>query len=930
MDVTSFLQRLTANQAYAGQITHQRTVPAHAPVWAPFPEALQSPARAFLLARGIHQLYQHQVTAIQAALAGEDMVVTTGPASGKSVCYQVPMLQALTEDPQATALLLFPTKALARDQAIAWNEGIESALGAQEAESLRAMPLDGDVDTGGRRQARDRGRVVLTNPEMLHVSMLPHHARWTRFFSGLRFVVLDEAHVYTGFFGSNMANVIRRLERVCQVHGARVQYLCTSATLGNPADLTRRLIGRPARLIEADTGAAGERTFVVWNPPRIQKRSWRGRRSANVEAHELMVQLLEEGAPTICFSKARNTAEMLYRYVRDALSATNPALAQRVIPYRGGYSSEERLEFEAGLREGHTLGVCSTRALELGIDIGTLEACIIIGYPGTLNAFFQQAGRVGRAGRDSLVILVTIDTPINQYIVQHPEFLFQRPIEQAVVDADNPFVVLGHLACSAAELPLAPGEEALFGYAGGLAVDVLTEHGDLTRVGSELYHGAATPPAPGLRLRGYGDESTVVVDVDGERIIDRLDKFRALRLFYPGAIYFRGGDTYAMVDHDTDRNIVHVQRVEVSYYTDPVTGTGVDHVDVQLTSRPLGAATACLGEVYALASTPMYERVQFYTLERISQHPIDLPPFAYEAMSFWLRLPEDLVHAVAAAGLNPELGMKGVLFCVSRIVPLFLASDANDFDWSVGCRNTPWHTMFWYEFYLRGIGNAEQCYQRLEAILAVALEHLLTCDCVDGCPNCTTRLITPYHVRNIELGEGNVGSRQAAVVLLHAVLHGTGVEAGLAALQQERPRGQALLPTVDVTRWQREPHELPLSDHTRQLLRRKLERASAPRPELGHPIDADPPVGIPAPGADGAAPGPPGGSDGLQDRAVAATDLATAADPADSDPAPGAPATAPPPAESSTADGGNVMRRSGDRLHQRLRQYLRQRGQRDQ
>ncbi len=851
MDVAGFLHSLTADPAYAGQLCYRRTVALPPLPRVPVPAELEAPARAFLRAQGIGQLYAHQAAAIQALLAGQDVVVTTGPASGKSLCYQVPLVQTLSADHQATALLIFPTKALARSQQAAWNEPLDRALGSQGAASLRAMTLDGDTPADQRRLARARGRVLITTPEMLHASLLPQHAQWARFLHGLRYLVLDEVHVYTGFFGAGMANVLRRLQRLAQVHGACPRAICTSATLANPEELAAGLLGRPARHVAAGGGLSGRRTFAVWNPPRIQARRWRGRRSANVEAHELMTRLLKAEVATICFTKARNTAEMLYRYVRAALAPEAPELAARVVAYRGGYSAPERRQLEAELRAGRLLGVCTTRALELGIDLGTMDACIIVGYPGTLNSFFQQAGRVGRSGRDALIILVTLDTPINQYVAAHPEFLFARPLEQAVVESDNPFVAMMHVACAAAELPLTDDELPLFGYAAGLAAEVLAEHGDLARVGPAWHHTGPTPAAR-VRLRGYGDQSTVVMDADTGRVIDRLDRCRALRLFYPGAVYLRGGQTYAMVEHDLERNVVRVRRAELPYYTDPLTSTAVDHVDVELDSRPVGTATACLGEVYAVASTPLYERVQFYTLERLSQHRIDQPPFAYEAMAFWLRLPAELPVAVARLGLNPDAGMLGVLFCVSRVLPLFLASDAGDFDWSLGARNTPWHTLFWFEFFLRGIGSAERCYRRLEEILELALEHLLTCDCPDGCPNCAHRLISPYHVRNVELGEGNVGSRRAAAVILQAVLRGASAEAALAALDQPRPRGQAHLPTVAVERWRQQPQRLPLDEHTRLLLRRKLERMQAPPPLPGHAVAMAPPHGIPPP-----APSPP-------------------------------------------------------------------------
>lgn len=848
MDVDGFLESLKHDPSYAGQIVHVHTEPPRSPCWGPLPAGLHPGVQAFLAALRVSRLYRHQTEAIEAALSGRDVLITTGAASGKSLCYQVPILQGFLEDPRATALFVFPTKALARDQAAAWNRGVAALRGSVDPRAVAAVPFDADVDGAGRRSAREAARLLVTNPEMLHVNLLPRHPRWSRFLAGLSWVVLDEVHTYTGFFGANMANVVRRLERVCGHYGARPQYVCSSATVGNPKEMAERITGRRLFHVHDDTSVAGSRTYVFWNPPRVKARTWRGRRSANVEAHELMVKLIRGHSPTLCFSKARNTAEMIYRYVRETLQAQDPALAERVIPYRGGYSPKERREMERRLREGELLGVSATRALELGMDVGVLEACIVVGYPGTLNAFFQQAGRVGRGCRDALVLLVGIDTAINQYIMQHPEFIFDRPIERAVVDRDNPFVVLGHLRCAGAELPITEPDVQWFGYGAGLALEVLEEGGKIHRIDDVWYHASSEQPTHEVRLRGYGDESTVIMDADHGHVIDQLDKFRALRIFYPGAIYFHRGDTYAMVHHDTERNVVQVRREDVSYYTDPVTGTSVDHVDVVLDQHPLGIAQACLGEVFAVLSTPLYEKVHFYTLDRISQHPVDVPPVAYEAMSFWLTTPPELPRDVARLGLDPESGMKGILFCVSRILPLFLTSDANDFDWSLGCRNTPWHTLFWYEFYLRGIGHAEQCYERLEEILSVALEHLLTCDCEDGCPNCTSRLITPYHVRNIELGEGIVASRRTAVVVLNSLLTGQSAVESLALLDVPREkRGQAFLPTVTGEFCQREPHKMPLDEHTRRLMARKLARDRLPKLPVDHPIDFTPPVGIPGP-----------------------------------------------------------------------------------
>jgi DEAD/DEAH box helicase domain-containing protein len=848
MDVEAFLESVKRDPSYAGQIVHVHREPAREPVWVPPSDGLNPLVKDFLCALGVGRLYRHQADAISAAISGEDIIVTTSSASGKSLCYQVPVLEGLLDDPDSTALLVFPTKALARDQMAAWNTGVCALKRVGDPRELMAVPFDADAGTSTRRSARESARVLVTNPEMIHMSMLPGHGRWQRFFKGLRFVVLDEAHIYAGFFGANMANVLRRVDRVCAHYRSRPQFFCLSATLGNPVEMAERITGRKLHHVSDDSSMSGSRTYVLWNPPRIKKRKWRGRRSANVEAHELMVMLIRQRITTICFSKARNTAEMVYRYVRETLQGEAPALADRVVPYRGGYTPAERREMERRLREGELLGVSATRALELGIDVGCLDAAIVIGYPGTLNAFFQQTGRAGRAGRDCLCILIGVDTPINQYIMHHPEFIFSRPIERAVVDQDNPFVVLGQVRCATAELPLPEDDVEEFGYASGLALDVLEETHKVKNVEHVWYHASGEEPAHDVRLRGYGDESTVIMDIANMKVIDRMDKFRSMRLFYPGCIYFHSGDTYAMVEHDTDRNVVLVRKVEVPYYTDPITGTQVDHVDAIIEQRPLGSGTASLGEVFAVLSTPIYEKVRFYTLDRISQHPTNLPSIAYEAMSFWLTPPESLVQQVARIGLSAESGMKGILYCVSRILPLFLTSDTNDFDWTLGCRNSPWHTMFWFEFYLHGIGQAEQCFERLEEILEIALEHLLTCDCDDGCPNCTSRLITPYHVRNIELGEGTVHSRRAAIVILNSLLRGQSVEDSIKVADEPRARrGMQFLPTFTEVNRRAEPNRMPLDERTRALMLRKIERDRFPKLPVDHAIDPNPRVGMPAP-----------------------------------------------------------------------------------
>ncbi|MCD6360163.1 MAG: DEAD/DEAH box helicase, partial [Armatimonadetes bacterium] len=450
MDIGRFLQHIEQSPDYRGQIVYVREYEARAARCADTTEPLAAPVRQALAAMGIEALYSHQAEAVDRARRGEDVLVVTGPASGKSLCYQVPLLETLLSDPDATALLVFPTKALCQDQFGA----LRRLLDAADMSDVFSGVYDGDTPGDLRRRLREGARVIFTNPDMLHAALMPRHARWAEFLAHLRLMVLDEIHVYSGIFGSNVANLLRRLWRVCAHYGSRPQLLGCSATLSNPAELAETLTGRPMGIVDDDGSPRGPRRYVFWNPPRIRARDWRGRRSANVEAHELMSELIRREVPTITFSKAKMTAEMIHRYVTENLQRTAPALAGKVTPYRGGYLPAERREIERRLFSGELLGVSCTRALELGIDVGGLDAAILVGYPGTRASFFQQSGRVGRQDREALVVLVGLDTAINQYIMSHPEYIFGHPVEEAVIDPDNPFVVTQHLRCACHELPL--------------------------------------------------------------------------------------------------------------------------------------------------------------------------------------------------------------------------------------------------------------------------------------------------------------------------------------------------------------------------------------------------------------------------------------------------------------------------------------------
>ncbi|MBN1674919.1 MAG: DEAD/DEAH box helicase [Kiritimatiellae bacterium] len=767
MDVTAFLNEVRSADFYDGQLVYVREVPARPAGFAEPRAPLPAPVRHMLAARGIARLYTHQARTLDLLRAGKDALVVTGTASGKTLAYVLPIVETLLTDPDATFLLLFPTKALSQDQFKGFNAALQAA-------GLRKRVLAGvyDGDTPGpmRRKLRDQGAVILTNPDMLHAALMPQHARWARFLSRLRMLVLDELHVYSGIFGSNMANLLRRFFRVCAHHGAQPRIAACSATIGNPAELAAGLTGRPLALVAEDGSPRGKRTYVFWNPPRVRSTQWRSRRSANVEAHELMALLVQRGVPTITFSKAKMTAEMIHRYVGEKLRETAPHLAGKIAPYRGGYLPRERREIERRLFNGELLGVSTTRALELGIDVGGLDASILVGYPGTLASFFQQSGRAGREDRDALVMLVGLDTSVNQYVMSHPEYIFGRPVECGVLDSDNPFVLTGHLRCATHELPLRDTETGLFGAHAALVLRILEENMKVKHIDARWYHAAAETPQHDVSLRDRCGETVVIQDAGTGAVLGELDKLDAPPIVHPGAVYMHQGDTYRVLELDLDRNIARVERADVDYYTQPMGGTDVHHIDHQLREKPFGTGRACWGEVTAYFKTYMYEKVHFYSLDALSQHGVDLPTQVLETMAVWLLPPEELMERVRTRGLDAHSGLRGIGYATRMILPLFMTCNTLDFSHSVGSVNSPWNAVFIYEHYPLGLGFTDRVYERLHEIMPAVLDLVRRCGCQDGCPCCVGKPLRTYSTWNVERGEASIPSKAAARMILEGFL----------------------------------------------------------------------------------------------------------------------------------------------------------------
>ena len=825
MDVDAFLDALRGEAAYAGQIVHLHVEPAR-PATFGTPGTPLSPDVAALLRRlGMDQLYSHQAEALDAVRSGRDTVIATGTASGKSLCYVIPALEKLLANRDSRALFLFPTKALCQDQ---FRKFTTYREGAGLADRLAGV-FDGDTPSHLRRRLRDKGAVVFSNPDMLHASIMPQHARWAEFLGDLELLVLDELHTYSGIFGSNMGLLLERFFRVCRHYGSAPLIVASSATIANPKELAETLTGRDFVLVDRDGSPRGRRTYVFWNPPRVRQTTWRSRRSANVEAHELMARLIAQGAPTITFSKAKMTAEMLHRYVCDKLRETAPQYVSKVTPYRGGYRPSERREIEKRLFSGELLGVSATRALELGIDVGCLEACIVVGYPGTLASFFQQSGRAGRRQEDSIVFLIGLDTSVNQYIMSHPEYVFDRCIEQAVIDPHNPFVVTGHLRCATHELPLPDGETNAFGHHADMALHVLEETRKVRRIDGLWYHAAAEVPQHELSLRDRSNANVLIEDVDTGAVLGEVDRYDAPPILHPQAVYMHRGDTFLVQELDLDRNIARVKREEVDYYTQPLGGTDIHHIDEQLREKPFGNGNVYWGEVTAYFNTRAFEKVHFYSLDAISVHGLDLPTMVLETMAFWIVPDEDIMARIRNAGMDVHSGLRGVGYATRMLLPLFMTCDTLDFSHTVGSVNSPWNAVFVYERYPHGLGFTTKAYDLMHRILPSVLDNIERCQCDEGCPCCVGKPLRQYATWNVERGEASIPSKDSALMILKSML---GDRTGLT-----QPDKAGL---TDSEAGRRERLE--------RALRRRLERAREPR--VFHPIRPEREVGTEYPVAE--------------------------------------------------------------------------------
>jgi len=664
MNLSNVLTTFRQDPAFMRCVTAWKCIPARPARVVPWPAALDPRLVAAARERGIEQPYIHQAQAIGAALAGEHVVLSTSTASGKTLAYNLPILHTLLNDSAACALYLFPTKALAHDQLA----NLESQFAIRHS-PFALRPYDGDTPSSHRAAIRREARLLVSNPDMLHTGILPHHTRWARFFGNLRYVVLDELHTYRGIFGGHVANVLRRLRRVCRFYGSAPRFICASATIANPRELAERLVEAPVTLVDDDGAPQGEKHFILYNPPLVSspfipsnggKRAGGGiRRSAVLVAKDIAARFLQADVQTILFARARLTTEVLLGYLRDAVTADGDD-PHTVRGYRGGYLPNERRAIEQGLREGRVRGVVATNALELGIDIGQLDACVMAGYPGTIASAWQQAGRAGRRVGVSAAVLVASALPLDQYLIFHPRYFFGQPVERALLDPDNLAVLTNHLACAAFELPFEPGEP--FGSFGDAepVLDVLAEESVLHCSSGRYTWIGEGYPAGRLSLRTGTPDNIVIQEVSDSapRVIGQMDRPSVPVLLYTGAVYLHGGATYVVEFLDWEGGIARVRAAELDYYTRASSTTDVRIVEEYspplaggMPQRDRGGVTRGYGEVLVTTWATGYRKIKRYTHEVLSWAPIDLPEQELRTIAYWLALSEELTARLQRAGV---------------------------------------------------------------------------------------------------------------------------------------------------------------------------------------------------------------------------------------------------------------------------------------
>mgnify|MGYP000339632205 FL=1 len=749
--LSEFVCALRDDPRFMENVTEWRVLPAREAKYAPFPQELDARIVQVLKARGIERLYTHQRQALDCAIAGRDFVVVTPTASGKTLCYNLPVLNAILKDDAARALYLFPTKALSSDQVAELYSMVE-ALGAD----IKAFTYDGDTPASARTAIRQAGHVVVTNPDMLHQGILPHHTKWVRLFENLKYVVIDEIHAYRGVFGSNLANVLRRLERICAFYGAHPTFICCSATIHNPKELAENMTARSMTMIDDNGAPAGRRHVIFYNPPVINRQL--GIRAGSLPTtRDIAARLVRAGVQSIVFARSRLAVEVLVRYAKDIVR--DPlGNAGRVRGYRGGYLPTLRREIERELRAGNVDLVVSTNALELGIDIGQLDACVMCGYPGTIASTWQQAGRAGRRSNESLMILVASSNPLDQYIIGHPDYFFGQSPERAFINPDNLYILLNHLKCAAYELPFQEGEK--FGNVEETdeLLHYLADQNILRLVSGRWYWMAEEFPQAGVNLRSASDQNFLIIDITNpkkHRVIGEMDRFTVPMLLHKYAIYMHEGRQYQVEELDFDDKKAYIREVDVGYYTDADLTTSLKVLD-EFESEPLGLLSRHRGEVLVSSIVTLFKKIRFDTHENLGWGPVTLPELEMQTTACWWTLP---------AGMEAKYGkddmktaMVALAYLMRHIAPMYLMCASTDISvvYHVKDPFSDQPTVYLYDHIPGGVGLSDRVYEMNMELFVEARRMLAACPCENGCPSC--------------VGAKSVGGKKTLIAILDELI----------------------------------------------------------------------------------------------------------------------------------------------------------------
>lgn len=752
MNLAQLIDFLSRDQEFQSNLTKWTEIKPKPAKYAPFPKTLNSKIVKVLEEKGVKELYTHQATAFDLVEKGNNVVVVTPTASGKTMTYNLPVLNHLLSNPEARALYLFPTKALSQDQLKEvqdFNERLE--LGA------KTFTFDGDTPGEIRRTIRAAGSIVVTNPDMLHQGVLPHHTLWIKLFENLKFIILDELHMYRGVFGSHIANLLVRLKRLCEFYGSKPQFICSSATIHNPKELAEKILTEDVKLVDNNGAPSGEKHFLFYNPPVVNPELGL-RRSVVSEVKNIVRKLLPTKAQIIIFARSRTRVELLVTYLHDL--AQELKIDKRLIRgYRGGYLPNERREIENGLKNGSIQVVVSTNALELGIDIGQLDVAIMAGYPGSVSSTWQQSGRAGRRQSVALTIMVASSAPIDQYIIEHPDYFFGKNPETAYIDRENLAILMSHIKCASFELPFNE-QEAFAPDITNQLLDFLVEERVLRKAENKYFWMSEIYPADEVSLRNSTQENIVIVDTTNQnKVIGEIDLFAAQEMVHKEAIYIHNSIQYYVDDLEWEERKAYVHKVDSDHYTDAVTKTDIKVLDVLEEEKP-GIYNKFFSEVAVARTTTGYKKIKFRSHENIGFGRVYLPEIEMQTNALMLQFPDELFTDGYFKESVISEGLKGIAYTMRNLVPLYVMCDSADVSVFSMVRDpfSKQPTIYIYDRFQGGIGLAKKLYIREKVLLKATKQHIESCSCKTGCPSCVGPTL-----------EGSLYSKESALKILNMI-----------------------------------------------------------------------------------------------------------------------------------------------------------------